>query len=138
MPPLAPACLARGARTRAGGCGNGGDARIRAEFEVTRLEIIERALILEKNDLAECFAAGLESDAHLREGGLAHLMSVDEHATLAAGAADDERAFAHRGKYRVGVAVVEEVRALARVLEKLDRFLVVLGSRRMSRLPRRW
>src|SRR5271165_273830 len=98
------------------------------KLERARCELIERALVLEKNDLTVGLAAGLEAHAHLSHGRIAHDLAVHEHPALAARTADDEAAFAYRRKHRVAVTLLEKIRAVSRVLEQRRRVRIVVGA----------
>src|SRR5579859_5380003 len=90
-----PTCLRRGpigtdAGRRAPGNGDGACAGI--EFELARFELIEGTLVLEKDDLAVRFPAGLKSNAQLRHRRIADDPVMHVHVTLASRAADDQPA----------------------------------------------
>ena len=82
---------------------------------------------MEENDLAVGLAAGLKSEAQLGHGGVADETVMYIDMALAARAADNQAAFAHRGEYGIGVAVLEEYCAFAGMLEELDGIFVLAG-----------
>src|ERR1700722_1598830 len=106
-----------GRRAGVGSSGDGHDARIGSEFKAAGLELIQRTFVLEENDLAVGFAAGLESDAQLSHLRIAHMVAVHVDVALAESAADAQRARTHRGEYGISVAVAEECRTGAGILE---------------------
>src|SRR6516162_5578117 len=120
------------ARAGTGTCrgGDGDGARIGAEFEAAAGELVERALILEENDLAEALATGLEADADLCHGHIAHVLAMFVYAAGAVRTADDEAPLADAGKHRVAVGLVEELPAGPGILEHLYGVAVVIGPAR--------
>src|SRR6185436_16249240 len=91
------------ARTGAGGGPGGGRLRrgpggdrhgrgLSAELEAAAREVLERALVLEEDDLAVRLAAELEPHGDLRHGHVAHVRTVRVRAAGAVGAADAEAA----------------------------------------------
>src|SRR6185437_2094784 len=91
-------------------------------------ELIESALIGEENHLAVGLAAGLQTDAQLIQGGVPGVHAVDIDTAVAVGSPYDESALADRREDRVPVAVLEESRAVARILEQSDCIGVVVGT----------
>src|ERR1700743_2942551 len=138
--PLARAgagCHAVGAGT---GIGAGRDcdcARSCCKLEAAGLELFERALILKENDLREVFAASLKSHAELLQRGIAHEFSTHIDAAPAECAAQDESALADIREHGIAVAVLEECRALARILEQRESVLVLAGVGSADRAEQR-
>jgi hypothetical protein len=71
-------------------------------------------------------AAELESNGHLGHRRIPDVLAFRVDAALAERAADTDAAFSDRRKNGVSVSRLEEVGALAGVLEDIDRFLVVV------------
>src|SRR5262249_53743051 len=93
-------------------------------------ELIERALILEEDDLAETLAADLEPDVHLCHGHIADVDPLPEHAASAVRTADDETALADAGEDGIAVALLKECSAGSGFLEDPDGFVVVVRPAR--------
>src|SRR4030095_16795744 len=103
---------------------------LRTEFEVASGEFIEPALVFEEDDFAEGLRAELETNGDLRHRRVSDVPGFRVHAPTTVRAADDDPAFTDRRKHRVTVTLVEEMAALSRRLEDLDRlgvFVFFLG-----------
>src|SRR5216683_7565570 len=127
---LAAACSGRSAaRARARGSARGDRDRARAggKLERTRFEFIQSAFVLEKNDLAIGFAAGLESDADLAHGRIADVASAHIDTAFAECSAHAETSFTDRREYGIRIAPVEERGAFAGISEQINGIGVVVG-----------
>ena len=93
-------------------------------------KLIEGALVLEKNQLAERLPTELESNSTLehldRAGG--HALGI--HLAAAVGSADADAAFADGGKHRIAVAILEERLDRIGFFEHFDRVGVLVGPGR--------
>src|SRR5690348_6964771 len=107
------------------GGGDGDDPHAGIELEVAVGEFIEGAPVLEEHDLAVTLAAGLEPDTDLRQRGISNPLAVLVDAALAVSPADDKSALADVRKHGITITVMEEVGALARMLEQVDGLAVV-------------
>ena len=62
--------------------GDHGGRRLGPELEVAVAELVERALVLEEDDLAEALTAEREADADLRQLGVCYVPPLFVHATV--------------------------------------------------------
>lgn len=128
--PLAAACAGRSAaRARARGSARGDRDRACAgsKFERARFEFIQSAFVLEKNDLAIGFAAGLEADADLTHGRVADVASMHIDTALAECSAHAETAFTDGGEYGITIALVEERGTFDGMSERINGLGIVVG-----------
>ena len=99
--------------------------------------MVQRALVLKKDDLSEVLAAGLKSDAELLHGRITDELSMNVHVSLAVRAAHDKAPLANVRKHGVGIAVFKKCGALARILEQRNRVLILARVRNAGRQENR-
>src|ERR1019366_3530573 len=112
---------AAGAYACGSACGDRDGACARGKLERTRFKSIQSTLILEEDNLAICFAAGLESDADLTHCRVANEATLHVHMAFAQCPTQDETRLTDRREYGVRIALVEERGAFARVFKQTNR-----------------
>ena len=105
-----------------------------AKFKVASCELVESTLVLKEDNLAIGLAPKLHASSHLRHRSVAHIPAFRVHAPLAVRTADDEARLAYRGKHRVTIGILEELRALDGFSEDVNG---ALGNRPLGMLKRR-
>src|SRR5215472_1260428 len=99
---LTGASTGAGRARAARGCGlDGNGAHAGVELVTSRSKFVERPLVLEEDDLAVTLAADLQPNADLRHRGVTHVLATLVDAASAVRTANDQTAFADRGKDRV-------------------------------------
>src|SRR5437870_2386767 len=119
----------RRARLGVGGGGYRNDGSICAEFEVTAGEFLQRALVLEEDDLAVGLATELKANRNLRHRRVTDDLALSIHAAAAISAADHDAPLPDRREHRVPKGGVEELAAPPRVFEDADRVAIFVGPR---------
>src|SRR5258708_9360933 len=114
-----------GSRAGIGRRGDRNGARARGKLKAARLELVEGAFVLKKDDLTEVLAAGLKTDAELLHRRIADELPLDIHPAPAERAAHEQSCLADVGKHGIGVALLKESGAFARILEERNRVLIL-------------
>src|SRR5262249_34520129 len=100
LPPAARTSIGtRRADLRACSRGDRNGTDIRTHLEVAARELLERPLILEKDDLAVRLSAGLQPHTHLRDRAVANVLAVLVHTPAAMRSTHHEAALAHCRKH---------------------------------------
>src|ERR1700682_4667530 len=119
-----------------GGSSNRDRTHVGAELEVLPSEFLERSPILKENDHAVSLTTRLETDAQLRHRGVTDVLAVFIDTTLAVCTPDYQPSLTDCRKYGIPVAVIEECRALAGILEKSNGVAIVVCHRGGTRKDR--
>ena len=98
------------------------------EFEVTRGEILEGALVAEKNHLAIDLATQLQAVGDLVHLGLADALATHVDLTLAVRTTNSDATFTNAGKHRIALGVINKISG-ARAAEVIDRCADIVSQR---------